>query len=115
MMRGVTSDDGKGGISSTTIAPLEVIVGYAIDASTIAGTPRRVGWMSIDLSQFGSKETNYLDDTCTMDSELLAPCLNAVVLAQYKPFPPEDGGLGSYGTANGFLWFTPASSPYNYR
>jgi len=111
----IFAKDGVTPVGGSTTGFAEWIVGYAIDAATIAGTPRRVGWMVIDLSQFGSKEANYLDATCTLDDGLDAPCINLVISADYKPFPPEEGGAGSPGTANGFLWFTPATSPYNYQ
>jgi hypothetical protein len=113
---GVWVQDPKTGLtlSENTHSSGDIIVGYAIDASTIATTPRRVGWMVLDLIQFHKLPTDLLDDACALDDGLVAPCLNLVVRADYKPFAVVDGGVGVPGSANGFLWFTPASAPYNY-
>jgi hypothetical protein len=38
-----------------------------------------------------------------------------VITAVYNPLPADLGGIGPLDTAvEGFLWVTPASSPYNY-
>lgn len=94
------------------------ITAYAIDAATLGTTNRRVGTLTLDLATFTSESVNLLDvdgsDGCSMDSTIQAPCLNRVITARYDPLPAPDG-IGSVDYAvEGFLWFAPASAPYNY-
>jgi hypothetical protein len=94
------------------------ITGYAIDAATLGTTNRRVGTIRIDLAAFNSDSVNLLDvdgsDGCSIDSTILAPFLNRVITARYDPLPVPDGiGRVDYAI-EGFLWFAPASAPYNY-
>jgi hypothetical protein len=94
-----------------------VVSGYAIDASTLGTTNRRVGTLTFDLDQLTSSQANYLDfdgsDGCTMDATILAPCLDLIILAEYAPLPAP-AGAGTAQTVPGFLWISPASAPYNY-
>jgi hypothetical protein len=82
---------------------------YAIDAATLNGANVRVGTITIDLTQYNSVDN--LFGTCDMgDDQVL--CLPLVVTATYKPLGA--GGVGTIQTVNGFLWWAPATRPYNY-
>jgi hypothetical protein len=96
------------------------LTAYAIDASTLGTTNKRVGTLTLDLTQFHSTTENYLpvdadgNPDCTVDPAQLSPCLNKVIDARYNPLPAPDGlGPADFSVA-GYLWLTPASSPYNY-
>jgi hypothetical protein len=98
---------------------LGIVTAYAIDASTLGTTNKRVGTLRFDLSQYSSSTTSYLhllkQPGCDIDGLIESPCLDKVITAVYNPLPPEQGGIGPLDTAvEGFLWVTPASSPYNY-
>lgn len=97
---------------------LTTIVGYAIDASTLGTTNRRVGTLTIDLLDFASADQNLLPPQiweCSLDDTLLQPCINRVVSATYNPLPAPDG-VGSPDTVvEGFLWLSGAKTPYNYN
>ena len=89
-----------------------VIEGYAIDASTLNGANVRVGTLIIDLNQY---DTPHLDrfGSCALDDSGSHECLPQVVYAIYKPL--GEGGIGTVQTTvPGFLWWSPASLPYNY-
>ena len=94
-----------------------ILLGYAIDAATLGTTNRRIGTLTIDMAQFDSPSTGYLDIdgslACEMDATIVAPCLNLVISAEYAPLPTPDG-IGTPQTVAGFLWIAPASAPYNY-
>jgi hypothetical protein len=111
-VHGSTSFDPKSGLPlpGTTFGT-GTVVGYAMEVAT----GRRVGILAFRLEQYDSKDRNHFEEACGIDDGLVAPCLNLVIVADYKPFAPEDGGLGTPGQASGFLWFTPATTPYNYR
>lgn len=96
-----------------------IVTAYAIDASTLGTTNKRVGTLRFDLSQYSSSTTSYLhlleQPGCDIDELIESPCLDKVITAVYNPLPSELGGIGPLDTAvEGFLWVTPASSPYNY-
>ena len=96
-----------------------MITGYAIDASTLGTTNKRVGTLRINLSQYNSETTAYihLNDApgCKVDESIESPCLDNVIMAIYNPLPAAQGGIGPADKAvEGFLWVTPADSPYNY-
>ena len=96
-----------------------VVTAYAIDASTLGTTNKRVGTLRFDLAQYSSATTSYLhllqQPGCDIDELIESPCLDKVITAVYNPLPPEQGGIGPLDTSvEGFLWVTPASSPYNY-
>ena len=98
---------------------LGTITAYAIDAATLGTTNQRVGTLRLDLTQYNSATESYvhLNDTpgCDIDEHIESPCLDKVVTAVYNPLPAEQGGIGPTDKAvEGFLWVTPASSPYNY-
>jgi hypothetical protein len=93
------------------------ITAYAIDASTLGTTNHRVGTLRIDLSQYKSNDSAYIHlintGGCDIDEHIESPCLNKVITARYNPLPV--GGLGPVDAdVEGFLWVTPANSPYNY-
>ncbi len=108
--------------SNAETPPLTVgsgtITAYAIDASTLGTTNKRVGTLTLDLTAFNSGSENLLDaegsDGCSIDATILAPCFNRVITAQYNPLPAPDGIGPTDFAVEGFLWFTPASAPYNY-
>ena len=98
---------------------LGTIMGYAIEASTLGTTNKRVGTLTIDLAQYTNEGENYLhfngEPGCNMDETIESPCFNKVITARYNPLPAAQGGIGPVDFATeGFLWVTPASSPYNY-
>ena len=88
-----------------------VIVGYAIDASTLNGANVRVGTLTIDLNQY---DLPYRDQfgTCSLDDASTYECLPLVVYASYEPLAV--GGIGTAQKVPGFLWWSPTSVPYNY-
>jgi hypothetical protein len=96
-----------------------VITAYAIEAATLGTTNKRVGTLTIDLTQYGSTMESYLhllgEPGCNIDETIESPCLNKIITARYNPLPPEQGGIGPTDFATeGFLWVMPANSPYNY-
>jgi hypothetical protein len=52
--------------------------------------------------------------TCSVDPARTSPCLNKVITAKYNPLPAPNGVGPTDYTVSGFLWLTPASSPFNY-
>lgn len=116
-IEGRTYDLPEFGTNNTT--GLGLIVGYAIEASTLGTTNKRVGTLTFDLAQYTNASENYLhfndEPGCNMDETIESPCFNKVITARYNPLPAEQGGIGPVDFATeGFLWVTPASSPYNY-
>jgi hypothetical protein len=108
--------------SNTATPPLTIgsgtVTAYAIDASTLGTTNRRVGTLTLDLTAFDSDAENLLDadgsDGCSIDATIIAPCFNRVITARYNPLPAPDGIGPTDYAVEGFLWFTPAGAPYNY-
>jgi hypothetical protein len=94
-----------------------VVSGYAIDASTLGTTNRRVGTLTFDLAQFTSAGTDYIyfggSDGCVLDASISASCLNLIISTDYAPLPAPSG-VGSAQAVPGFLWMSPATAPYNY-
>jgi hypothetical protein len=94
------------------------LTGYAIDATTLGTTNKRVGTLTIAPSQYSSLTIDYLPSgpaTCTIDPTQISPCINKIVSATYTPLPAPDGLGPSDASVAGYLWITPASAPYNYR
>ena len=115
----VRSVDFKEGFGPDYTESQGVVLGYAIDASTLGTTNKRVGTLRIDLTQYLDETTAYLNilggTGCDVDEAIASPCLNRVITAVYNPLPAAQGGIGPVDKAvEGFLWITPASSPYNY-
>lgn len=108
---------GESGHRTYASKGLTTIIGYAIDASTLGTTNRRVGTLSIDLLDFASLDQNLLPGNaleCSLDDTLLQPCINRVVSATYNPLPAPEG-VGSPDTVvEGFLWLSYVKTPYNY-
>jgi hypothetical protein len=96
------------------------ITAYAIDATTLGTTNKRVGTLTFALTQYNSDTENYIpvaadgNPTCTVDPAQVSPCLNKVISAKYNPLPAPDGLGPTDFTVSGYLWLTPALSPYNY-
>lgn len=115
----VTGIDFKDELIPDETEGLGAITAYAIDAATLGTTNQRVGTLRLDLTQYNSETVSYvhLNDTpgCDIDEQIESPCLDKVVTAIYNPLPAEQGGIGPSDRAvEGFLWVTPADSPYNY-
>jgi hypothetical protein len=87
---------------------------FAINASTLGTTNVRVGILTFDLAQFASEVTNYFDTDCTIADVDDAPrCLDLVITATYAPLAV--GGVGVVNNnVTGFLYWSPATSPFNY-
>jgi hypothetical protein len=100
----------------------QLMYGYAIDASTLGGTNKRVGTLLINTKQYDVLGQALMQPNgaagCSMgDGELVyeSPCLDKVITAVYNPLPAEQGGIGPADQqVEGFLWVTRAGSPYNY-
>jgi hypothetical protein len=96
------------------------VVAYAIDATTLGTTNHRVGILSIDFTQYQAFGVNYFanmsgGESCIVGTNSVAyPCLNKVIAATYKPLPAPDGLGPSDATVEGFLWFQPATTAFNY-
>jgi hypothetical protein len=96
------------------------IVAYAIDATTLGTTNHRVGTLSIDFTQYQVFGVNYFANmsgggSCIVGTHNVAyPCLNKVISTTYQPLPSPDGLGPSDATVEGFLWFQPASTAFNY-
>jgi hypothetical protein len=93
------------------------ITAYAIDAATLGTTNKRVGTLTIDLAQYNNKIAYlHLNDAagCNIDETIESPCLNLPIMAKYNPLPAPDGLGPTDFSVEGFLWVTPANSPYNY-
>lgn len=105
---GLVSRVGGGGNPHTEAQG--TIVAYAIDIAT----NKRVGLLTIDLSQYAHASLNYFDSDCTIDGESYARCLNKVILADYAPLAGPDGVGEATADVSGFLYWTPASEPFNY-
>jgi hypothetical protein len=92
-----------------------IVVGYAIDASTLGTTNRRVGTLTFDLAQYHQNNVNYFETDCTIDDVPDAPrCLDLVITAVYEPLE-GDAGVGEVtGAVTGFLYWSEASAPFNY-
>jgi hypothetical protein len=86
------------------------IVAYAIDAATIGGTNVRVGTLTINLDQFDVPDENLFGICFLEEGKFL--CLPKVVTATYEPL--ASGGSGEPSEVSGFLWWPPATAPYNY-
>ena len=94
-----------------------IITAYAIDAATLGTTNKRVGTLKFDLSQYSNKIAYlHLNDAagCAIDETIESPCLNLPIKATYNPLPAPDGLGPTDFSVEGFLWVTPANSPYNY-
>jgi hypothetical protein len=101
-----------GGGSATQTKGDGIIVGYAIDASTLAGTPKRVGTLTIDLNQLDDDNVNLFDSDCSVDEA--ARCLPRIIGATYDPLPAPDGVGIHTESVQGFFWWKDADAPYNY-
>jgi hypothetical protein len=105
---------GQGGPNAPgTTTGTGIIVAYAIDAATLGGTPQRVGTITIDLTQFTTSNADLFLENCTLGSDATVRCLNKVIDAQYTPLAAPDG-LGEAQAITGFLYWTSATSPFNY-
>jgi hypothetical protein len=104
-----------------------VLEAYAIDASTLGTTNQRVGILTIYLEQFILDGTNLFTESCTITGVAGSPrCLDTVIMADYKPLDAPDGvgtaitstkdanGLPVSGGVSGFLYWSSATSPFNY-
>jgi hypothetical protein len=87
------------------------VFAYAIDAATVGTTNARVGTISFDLSQYDDPTTN-LFGSCDLDDLGVVACLPRVIVGTYQPL--AGSGVGSVTQVTGFLWWSPATSPYNY-
>jgi hypothetical protein len=91
------------------------VLAYAIDASTLGDTNRRVGTLSFDMAQFDQEGVNYFDIDCAITDEFNAPrCLDLVITATYTPVPGTDGVGELTENVTGFLYWSPATEPFNY-
>ena len=106
---GVEFQPGIKGNAGVTVGD-GTMVAYAIDGATIGGTNVRVGTLTIDLDQYDLPDVN-LFGICFLDDGKY-PCLSHVVKATYEPL--ASGGVGQSSTVSGFLWWSPAETPYNY-
>jgi hypothetical protein len=93
-----------------------IIRAYAIDASTINTTPKRVGILTIDLAGFDKPDGNLFETDCTMNEvtingdTVLIKCLPHEILADYEPL-----GVGVSTTGvPGSLYWVKATTPFNY-
>ena len=102
-----------------------LITAYAIDATTLGTTNKRVGTVTFNFADYNSDTENYLgfalDEagdgfvfTCSVDPVNTSPCLNKVISATYNPLPAPDGIGPTDFSVSGYLWLTPAGSPFNY-
>lgn len=101
-----------------------ILVAYAIDASTLGTTNKRVGILTIDLGQYdslGSGSVNYFETGCTIDGVSGSPrCLNKIIQADYEPLPAPDGVGHAIDSSTalepitGFLYWSSAETPFNY-
>lgn len=104
---------GGGGPNEPNTQGEGTLVAYAIDASTIGTTKTRVGQFTIDLAQYSANQTNRFAENCSLGDVTAPRCLNLVITADYEPLAV--GGVGTATNAvTGFLYWTPASQPYNY-
>jgi hypothetical protein len=91
-----------------------VIVAYAIDASTLQTTKRRVGTLTFDLAQYHDANVNHFDTDCTIGEDETAPrCLEPTITATYTPLATGGVGAVRHGVP-GFLYWSPATAPFNY-
>jgi hypothetical protein len=115
----VTGAQSKTADPSNTVGVF-TMTAYAIDATTLGTTNKRVGTLTIDLTQYTSAEENFFkfdedgNPICSVDPAQPSPCINKVISAKYNPLPPPNGLGPTDFSVSGFLWVTPASSPYNY-
>ncbi len=86
-----------------------VVVGYAIDVSTLNAANTRGGIITFDLNQYDSTED--LFGQCSVGDEEFG-CLPLVIDAMYTPL--VEAGLGAPQPITGFLWWAQAGAPYNY-
>jgi hypothetical protein len=96
------------------------ITAYAIDATTLGSTNKRVGTLTFSLAQYNSDVENFIpvngdgNPTCMVDPNQASPCLNKVITAKYNPLPAPDGIGPTDYTVAGYLWLQPANTPFNY-
>jgi len=114
----VTSTDFSDPATPDVTEAAGIITGYAIDASTLGTTNKRVGTLRIELGVYKSLSLAYIHLNnaagCRIDETIESPCLNLSIKATYNPLPAPNG-IGPVDTnVEGFLWVTPANSPYNY-
>lgn len=107
---GVEFTPGIKGTGAQTVGD-GVIVGYAIDARSLNGANVRVGTLTVDLNQYDRADRDQFG-TCALDDSNTYECLPQVVYAAYEPLAV--GGIGTSQKVPGFLWWSPASVPYNY-
>jgi hypothetical protein len=86
------------------------IFAYAIDAVTLGGSNTRVGVIKFTLEEYDDPAANLFAE-CSLDAGVFG-CLRKVITASYTPLAV--GGIGSPTLVTGFLWWAPATSPYNY-
>lgn len=98
-----------------------IITAYAIDASTLNTTPKRVGILTFDLKSFTKKDGNLFKTECTVNEVTingsntpeLIRCLPHIFEARYEPLPV--GGVGEEtDKVEGFLYWVNATTPFNY-
>jgi hypothetical protein len=94
-----------------------IVVAYAIDASTLGTTNRRVGTLTFNLDQYHKNNIDYFETDCTVGEDETAPrCLDLLITATYAPLAV--GGVGQAteegGSVTGFLYWSPATAPFNY-
>jgi hypothetical protein len=92
-----------------------IVVGYAIDASTLGDANRRVGTLTFDLAQYHQNDVDYFETDCTIGEDETAPrCLDLVINAVYAPLDAPDGVGELTENVTGFLYWSPATAPFNY-
>jgi hypothetical protein len=91
-----------------------IVVAYAIDASTLGTTNRRVGTLTFDMAQYHKNNEDYFETGCRVGEDATAPqCLDLVITATYAPLAV--GGVGVVTeNVTGFLYWSPATAPFNY-
>jgi hypothetical protein len=91
-----------------------IVVGYAIDLATLGTTNRRVGMLTFNLNQYHNNNVNHFDTDCVIGEEETAPrCLKPTITATYAPL--DEGGVGTVTEdVTGFLYWSPATVPFNY-
>jgi hypothetical protein len=90
-----------------------VVQAYAIDASTLGTTNRRVGILTIDMTQFNNHPGDLFSETCEVAAAVR--CLDYVLTASYAPLASPDGLGVAQPSVLGFLYWTAAESPFNYN
>jgi hypothetical protein len=119
-IRGEHSDGTAPAATATIVLFQNTIAAYAIDATTLGTTNKRVGTLRIDFSQYVSSTTDYFDNatgtgSCVVGATTVGyPCLNKTITATYNPLPAPNGLGPEDLNVEGFLWIQPGSSPFNY-